>query len=1335
MTVDQRIQWIPLPAGHESGNLRISVFVAPRLRTDEGETLALFPDFLDWPSVIRRADFSVQLPDGSSVPMHPLGDPPDSALWMALFGQDTPLAPFVFDDFADRPFVTYSVGDVVAGLRNIYATAVAAAPDDLPSLHGNEKVEPPVQGLLDMVRELRAVTGDVLHAGVNSAEERAARVSEMLRAARVESARRRASGAARGGPLLEPLPSNGQLARHFERALLFHTRPENEPVEMPLSGEHFKAQVDFHQMLSALGDHPWLMRLLGLVIDLEVAGSLVPQANVTTPGTLMLQPAWRSSLGAASVDVCPKVAYAHQSVDGETFFAVAPRQSDPAIPANVPPTGLLPLPQTVFALEHVDVDGAALKALNLAATLEAIAQRLDPERKPLHEPDQTGLPALRTGGLALVRAGRADALQKTFTRYLDLNDGIEHDTPQLLFAEDVLRGYRLDVFDDSAGAWYSLHRRVVMATAERLATALSPIKDEGFFQLSLAGAPIAPSQLPDPNGELYVHETMVTWDGWSLSAPRPGKSLSRDPSAPSEDDPATQPVRVPNDPLTATGLRMEIDVESGSLPRLRFLSSYRVRVRTVDLAGNGSTLGEADRWLASPLRATPALLTTTSRRYQRFEPVPAPVLVPRTSFAEGVSLRRLVIRSNTGMTAEEYVAAFNASEFVTSGAHPPYEPHDERHVAPPKASFELAERHGMFDEVMGSDGSQPTPERQAAIREAYEIARQERGSLEDVHPEAQIVLPYLPDPLADGVLFFGLPGQPTDEPFEVSFDAEPWHEARPLLLRLIDAEAARDGDSAPEWDANVRVLTVKLPQATSAIVRVNSRLRISVRAMGMVRWCEQTLHGSQLDAVMLAAKQNCSWLITPWHEVELVHAVQQPLAIPKWNRLELFRGRDDTYADLVGIVSLHGPSTEKVDLVADWSETVDDLAQAGPEMRGVSAVVFDLALSVAAQGDPHADPHEIPYSLRGSRLLTFSTAMARRENLPTPIAHAFGDTRYRRVNYRVVATTPFREDFPADWLEQPELLSRTSSPQAMDVPNSAPPTPPKVMYAVPTQGWETSHDGADTVRTRRGGGLRVYLERPWFSSGDGELLGVVIGPDLTSHLTDVYRYMTLIGQDPLRGGAQLEFATNETFRNALGIIESITPLELSESVSIATFEPVYDSETARWFSDIDLDTADAYMPFVRLALVRYQEHSLSGCELSPIVLVDIVQTLPDRTLTITRDGDALEITLTGPTYTAIRSIGEPRADGAALARVVARLERRDPAIADDVLGWRAIDTAEVQLDRSSGAAVTTWVGHLEVPSADGSARRLVVVEEDHLEVDEQTPELGARVVYADALEL
>ncbi|HET7474946.1 MAG TPA: hypothetical protein VFJ97_02860 [Dermatophilaceae bacterium] len=1328
MTTEQRLQWVCVPAGVlGDGRLRVCVVMAPRLRSDEGRTLALYPDLLDWPATVSAATFTLTA-EGVGVPCEVIGDPPETALWTALFPAATPVNPYAFADYADRPLVSFAVMEVLAQLRRLYARTAAASPDRLPPTRTARDVEPRRPGLDELLSEVvrpgQSVYGEQVRAlGTAGAAE------HFLAGARAEAVRRRRTGD-RGGDPVEPLTAGAVF--EVERAALFHSSPDTEPREMPGDGEHYLRTVDFHQMLSALGDHPGLLRRLGLVIDLAVAD--LPAAT----GFIAAAPVF-----APVDDTVRREHLAHQTaylVQGGRF--VTARQS----PEPEVPEGLLPLPAAAFGVSQVDVDGAALKSLAVAATM---TQPSPAAGGPgLHQPDTAGLPALRTTGLSLVNTGRAAALQGEFTRNLAVNTAIDAG-PTRLYAEDLVRGYRLDVFDDTTGGWRSLHEQTVTATAQRYAGQAAELPGEGQLQVSLTGRLTPPGQQPDPDGELYAHEALVTWDGWSLSAPRAGAALSRHPDAPDPARPETQPAKVANDPHTAMGLSLSSTAVPGSLPRLRFGRSYRLRLREVDLAGRGLTVAEAtgllDAGAAGDLAAD---------AYLRFEPVPAPAAVPYTAYGEGASLHRLVVRSDVGLDPAGYAEAFNAEH---AGTHPGYAAVDVRHIAPPKASYELVEKHGLFDLAIGSDGTPPTPERVADIAAAYAVARRESGSFDDpdapgaevvtipaaggggerylIHRVDQLELPYLPDPLAVGAVFFGLPGQPAGEPFVVPFDGPTWHQARPLRLQLAD------GTGPPTWDEGSRLLTVRLPQATTARVLMASQLdRLDL--MGMLRWCEQELAGGELDRVVEAMKANRCWLTTPWHELELVHAVQHPLVVPDVTDLRVNRSVGQTFADLRAEVLVDPPSTERVDVGATWTDPVDDVRDEAPRELACTTTVLRLPLAtVAAVRD---DGQPAGYLLRDRRLLTFDSGVARELGWQQPPAHQFGDTKYRRVSYTVTATTPFREDFPVSWIDQPDRLSVASAPIAVDVPSSAPPKLPDVHYLMPTMGWSQAQEGDTAVSRRRGGGVRVWMGRGWWSSGAGELLGVVVGSDVISPKGADYPFVSLVGQDPTRASAPLRNLRAASFR---GDPVVATGVELVGApvgpVTVVAFEPRYDASTRRWFCDVDIDTGTAYQPFLRLSLVRYQPVSLSHCAVSGVVLADIVQPVPDRTATVTTGADdplTRTVTVAGPSYTAVRGRGELRADDAALPAVTVQVQRADPAVSDEALRWQTLPETVVTLTRTVAGAVATWTGQVRLP-ADGEAveqLRLLVVEEERLLADGATPgaeRVVPRVVYAAAFPL
>ena len=133
---------------------------------------------------------------------------------------------------------------------------------------------------------------------------------------------------------------------------------------------------------------------------------------------------------------------------------------------------------------------------------------------------------------------------------------------------------------------------------------------------------------------LYIHETYAHWQGWSLSAPFPADpvGLSRGPS------------NAPAAPAGLSQVETSVQALSSTLPRLRFGHSYQMRVRTVDLAGNGLTLAEAQNilnLLAGQSRPEVFLpIQGQQLPYKRFDPIASPVLAPREEHDGGrVGLR------------------------------------------------------------------------------------------------------------------------------------------------------------------------------------------------------------------------------------------------------------------------------------------------------------------------------------------------------------------------------------------------------------------------------------------------------------------------------------------------------------------------------------------------------------------------------------------------------------------------------------------------------------------------------------------------------------------------
>ncbi|GAB3833055.1 hypothetical protein [Dactylosporangium cerinum] len=778
------------------------------------------------------------------------------------------------------------------------------------------------------------------------------------------------------------------------------------------------------------------------------------------------------------------------------------------------PPGVLPLPADEYVLEELDVDGAVHKVSTMLAALRTNAA-------------DAGPPALRTAGLALVRIGHARSVHASLTRLEAMG------TEPLLYAEDLTRGYRMDVRDlDHDGRWRSLHRRSVTYDVEDHPQPIVEPDQEGMFAIGMH------TGSADPGSEVYLHENLIVWSGWSLSAPRPETPLPMD-------TPAPQPT-----PAQRMRLTVRPTVTPGSLPRLRFGHAYQVRLRTVDLAGNGPDLADA------PDAATPA------RAYLRFEPGGPPVFAPdaaqvehgRAAFGPGETVHRLVVRNYLDGTVEPA----------------------RRVILPPPGSAQLAQLHGRLDDAIGADRH---PDRRADGRAVR--ARDGRALTYPVGPTP----PYLPDPLAAGIALRGLPTT-MDTPTEVRFDAPAWHQPHTITLHCTGTTG-----EGPIYDPTTHTLHVATNPGDVAEVRASS-LVAEPELMALLRWARETRDGTLAAQLEAAATTGGHGMLTPPQPVTVVHAVIRPLLPPDFAAVpQIRRGLNDTAVDLVLDAWVDAKTTGTVALIANWRAQVDDLTRPAWQWRDQHGTVLTHTLPDGWSARARPDP-----TGAGGHCLHLSTGTT----LPS---HQLGETRHRRISYHLVATTRFVDCFDPHVAAARGGLTIDGTPIICEILNSAPAPALMILDVVPALLWHTQQHDGTTIRERHGG-IRVYLQRPWFATGDGELLGVVLGgPDFDVDDTAGERRAGLvsrIGLDPIRIAGIPTPLRPAQLRNAVATLD----VELAElrtlhdggptAVTVAGFTPEYDEASGRWFCDIDVDAGPAYMPFVRLVVARFQRASLRG---------------------------------------------------------------------------------------------------------------------------------------------
>src|SRR5262249_49975128 len=138
------------------------------------------------------------------------------------------------------------------------------------------------------------------------------------------------------------------------------------------------------------------------------------------------------------------------------------------------------------------------------------------------------------------------------------------------------------------------------------------------------------------------------------------------------------------------------------------------------------------------------------------------------------------------------------------------------------------------------------------------------------------------------------------------------------------------------------------------------------------------------------------------------------------------------------------------------------------------------------------------------------------------------------------------------------------------VPNSKRPDAPDVLYVIPIY----SRTANSSSVTRKGSAVRVYLNRPWWSSGDDEQLGVVCWHKGSSSRVlppdDLAPYVTLWGYDPM-------FHTKRSlpaqpvpgcFPLVANTGTGLSLDEVSEHVDVAGHRVGFDSDRGLWYCDI-----------------------------------------------------------------------------------------------------------------------------------------------------------------------
>jgi hypothetical protein len=266
-----------------------------------------------------------------------------------------------------------------------------------------------------------------------------------------------------------------------------------------------------------------------------------------------------------------------------------------------------------------------------------------------------------------------------------------------------------------------------------------------------------------------------------------------------------------------------------------------------------------------------------------------------------------------------------------------------------------------------------------------------------------------------------------------------------------------------------------------------------------------------------------------------------------------------------------------------------------------------------------------------------------------------------------------------------------------------------VLYAVPTFGW--FGEKGEVSASRRTGGIRVWLDRPWLTTGYNEMLAVILPdksdtadqPDAAPNLP----FVTQWGRDPI--WLSSEIATNSPkigdfplarlkgpvshpgagLPDEEGEVDDFPTTGLQvpkqdKTVAIAPHQVGFDADRQLWYADIAVKIPKgSYFPFIRLAVARFQPMSLSAADpdakapagdtnlhLSAPVTCDFMQITPDRiAVVVPVKPNVFRVVVFGDAPKPVTNDGAPRTWPTI---VTVQTQVRD-AKSDPVTGWRDED--------------------------------------------------------------
>jgi hypothetical protein len=830
-------------------------------------------------------------------------------------------------------------------------------------------------------------------------------------------------------------------------------------------------------------------------------------------------------------------------------------------------------------------------------------------------------PSPQTGGLQVWQ----DNLQENVVAKRNAIIQNSAAAPPQLYAEDLKNGAVVDIRavnpGDNREQWIHLCTRDEEFDVDGQKVRAKRV-DRGVK--TAASRSIAPSATNSVGHG--VDETIFTWRLGSLVAKSPVVNGAKAiPSGTELPKPPDSNQQIPWNKLPKPKLQ-----SSDPSPSPLFGWNYQVAMRAAFVTGGVVPFDPAAALAAS----------LPAQTFQRYELIEGPALIP-VDFAG----RQLSDQSATLLFYGSKVAAGDLS--VTN-----YSDISQRLIVPAQVTPDVARRHGKPEDLI-NDGATTLPLDNGALPLKV-TAFTETGNVGEKR--------YLPDPLCIGVwaILTDLDGKVIDTKWLEYYNAAEgasWPHYAPHMLELHPSTNSTPSievgnitipplPNPPSFlnRALSKAFICRIPAGKTFLLALRPKLDPSVETVHALSKATQAWNGVALNTYLLALSDVCRPTVA-----RLTHATDRPIIRPTTdpaspNPVDV---SDPTSVKLGAKVD--ALSTSKVSIVANWQETTDNLNQPSYTTKPLTARLTEFKVHKKDSGD-----------------IT-----------PALVQFPFADSCFRQVTVTASGTARYGDVFGKD-----DKQSRTldSVPLVLRILATKPPQPPDIEYVLPNLRWELNRETHTRTRTM---GLTVVLNRPWFTSGAGEQLAVIIAPCPDPAAPFVDRISTtfptanaedLVSSWGVLGdwwAASAGAAAGKQIRiyadtSRVGDKDNAAPPPDLANQGIVMIDnnryyalfytPRYNDQDQQWYVNLNFDSPPAYGAVVRLLTARYQQHATTGNSLSKVSMCDFSLLRPGRSVSITRIGSGFDRKI----RIQVRGIG-PRvpeaADGTGLPRAVMEVRK------------------------------------------------------------------------------